>query len=231
MDKKEELKKQTAEKAVEEIQSGMVVGLGTGSTVYFALLKISELLKTGELENILGIPSSNQTEKLAKEMGIPLTTFEEHKKIDVTIDGADEIDKYLNLIKGGGGALLKEKILAQASKKLVIVADESKLSPKLGTRWAVPIEVIKFAYPLEMEFVKSLAGKPELRMYDNLNEPVITDEGNYILDVNFGTIRNPFELASKLESRAGIVEHGLFLHLASKIIIAGNNGINILEKK
>ena len=231
MEKKEELKKQAAEKAVEEIQSGMIIGLGTGSTVYYALLKISDLLKNGKLENVFGIPSSNQTEKLANEMGIPLTTFEEHQKIDVTIDGADEIDKYLNLIKGGGGALLREKILAQASKKLVIVADESKLSPKLGTRWAVPIEVIKFAYPLEMEFVKTLAGEPELRMYDNLNEPVITDEGNYILDVNFGTIRNPFELASKLESRAGIVEHGLFLHLAAKVIVAKEEGIKIFEKK
>ena len=231
MDKKEELKKQAAEKAVEEIQSGMVVGLGTGSTVYYALQKIAELIKNGQLNEIVGIPSSKQTEKLANEMGIPLTTFEEHQKIDVTIDGADEIDKYLNLIKGGGGALLREKILAQASKKLVIVADESKLSPKLGTRWAVPIEVIKFAYPLEMEFIKTLAGEPELRMYENLKEPYVTDEGNYIIDANFGTIRNPLELASKLENRAAIVEHGLFLRLASKIIVATYNGIKIIEKK
>ena len=225
------LKEQAAHKAVEEIESGMVVGLGTGSTVLYALQKISELIKNGSLENIVGIPSSKQTEKIANELGIPLTNFEENKKIDVTIDGADEVDKYMNLIKGGGGALLREKILAQASKKLIIVVDESKLSPKLGKRWAVPVEVIKFAYPLEMDFFKTLAGKPELRNYENLDEPFRTDEDNYIIDVNFGTIGNPFELASKLESRAGIVEHGLFLHLASKIIVAGKDGIKVLEKK
>ncbi len=225
------LKEQAAHKAVEEIQSGMVVGLGTGSTVYYALQKISYLIKAGKLENIVGIPSSKQTEKIANELGIPLTNFTEHKKIDLTIDGADEVDKYLNLIKGGGGALLREKILAQASKKLIIIVDESKLSPKLGKRWAVPIEVIKFAYPIEIEFLKTLAGEPELRMYDNLDEPVVTDEGNYIIDTNFGTIGNPFELASKLDSRAGIVEHGLFLHLASKVIVAGKEGIKIMEKK
>ena len=225
------LKEQAAHKAVEEIQSGMVVGLGTGSTVFYALQKISHLIKTGELENIVGIPSSKQTEKIANELGIPLTNFTEHKRIDLTIDGADEVDKYLNLIKGGGGALLREKILAQASKKLIIIIDESKLSPKLGKRWGVPIEVIKFAYPIEIEFLKTLAGEPELRKYDNLDEPVITDEGNYIIDVNFGTIGNPFELASKLDSRAGIVEHGLFLHLASKVIVAGKEGIKIMEKK
>jgi ribose 5-phosphate isomerase A len=231
MEKKEELKQQAAHKAVEEIQSGMVIGLGTGSTVFYALQKIAELIKIGELENIVGIPSSKQTEKIANELKIPLTTFEENKVIDITIDGADEVDKYSNLIKGGGGALLREKILAQASKKLIIVIDESKLSPKLGTRWAVPIEVIKFAYPLEMEFLTTLAGEPELRMYENLEEPLLTDEGNYIIDTNFGVIGNPLELASKLENRAGIVEHGLFLRMASKIIVAGEDGIKIMEKK
>lgn len=225
------LKEQAAHRAVEEIQSGMVVGLGTGSTVFYALQKISELIKKGSLVNIVGIPSSKQTEKIANELGIPLTNFKENKKIDVTIDGADEVDKYMNLIKGGGGALLHEKILAQASKKLIIIVDESKLSPKLGKRWAVPVEVIKFAYPLEMEFFKTLAGKPELRNYENLDDPFRTDEDNYIIDVSFGTIGNPFELASKLENRAGIVEHGLFLHLASKIIVASKDGIKVLEKK
>jgi ribose 5-phosphate isomerase A len=227
----EKLKEQAAHKAVEEIKSGMVVGLGTGSTVFYALQKIGKLLKTGELTNIVGIPSSEQTEKIAKKLEIPLTTFEKHKIIDVTIDGADEVDKYLNLIKGGGGALLREKIVAQASKKFIIVVDESKLSSKLGDKWAVPIEVIKFAYSLEENFVKTLTGEPHLRMYENLNEPLITDEGNYILDTNFGRIQNPFELAAKLENRAGIVEHGLFLHLTTKVIIAGKDGIKILEKK
>jgi len=226
----ENLKEQAAEIAVEEVKSGMVVGLGSGSTVYFALQKIGELIKSGELKDIVGIPSSKQTEKLAAEFGIPLITFNDKQEIDVTIDGADEVDKYLNLIKGGGAAHLREKVLAQASKKLIIVIDESKLSPKLGTNWAVPVEVLNFAYPLEKKFIESINGIPELRLYDNCN-PVITDEGNYILDANFGVIQNPFELAEKLENRAGIVEHGLFLHLTSKVIVAGKDGIKILDKK
>ncbi|MEE9430183.1 MAG: ribose-5-phosphate isomerase RpiA [Melioribacteraceae bacterium] len=227
----DKLKEQAAHKAVEEIKSGMVVGLGTGSTVFYALQKIAELLKSGELTNIVGIPSSEQTEKIANELEIPLTTFDEHQTIDVTIDGADEVDKYFNLIKGGGGALLREKILAQASKRLIIIVDESKLSPKLGDRWSVPIEVIKFSYRLEEEFIKTIPGEPKLRMYENLNEPVITDEGNYIIDANFVRLQNPFELAEKLENRAGIVEHGLFLHLTNKIIVAGKDGVRVLEKK
>jgi len=230
MTQSEKLKKEAAEKAVEEIKSGMVVGLGTGSTVFYALHKISELLINGKLTNIVGIPSSKLTEKIANELQIPLATFEDYQTIDVTIDGADEVDKYFNLIKGGGGALLREKILAQASKRLIIIIDESKLSPKLGDRWAVPIEVIKFSYRLEEEFIKTIPGKPILRKFDN-GEPVITDEGNYIIDANFGRLQNPFQLAEQLENRAGIVEHGLFLHLTNKIIVAGKDGIRVLEKK
>ncbi len=227
----ENLKQKAAEEAVKYIESGMVVGLGTGSTVYYALLKISELIKAGKLVNIVGIPSSGKTEKLATELEIPLTDFMKHKSIDITIDGADEVDKYLNLIKGGGGALLREKVLAQASKRLIIIVDESKVSSKLGEKWAVPVEVIKFAYPLEMEFIKSLAGKPQLRMYENLNEPVLTDEGNYIIDANFGVIKNPFELAAKLENRAGIVEHGIFINLTSEVIVAYKDGVKKIKKK
>ncbi|MBK7105494.1 MAG: ribose-5-phosphate isomerase RpiA [Ignavibacteriae bacterium] len=225
----EQFKKLAAEKAVEEIQSGMVIGLGSGSTFYYAIQKIGQLIKNGELENIVGISSSDKTSKLANEFGIPLTTFHEKQEIDVTIDGADEVDKYLNLIKGGGAAHLREKVIAQASKKLIIVVDETKLSEKLGTNWAVPIEVLRFAYPLEMKFLESINGKSILRIYQN-GEPVITDEGNFILDTNFGIIQNPFELAEKLENRAGIIEHGLFLKLTSKVIVAGKNGIKILEK-
>ncbi len=227
---KELLKKQAAGKAVEEIKSGMVVGLGSGSTVYYALEKIGELISSGELKNIVGIPSSKQTEKIADKFNIPLVTFDEKQEIDVTIDGADEVDKYLNLIKGGGAALLREKVLAQASKKLIIVVDESKLSPKLGTNWPVPVEVIQFAYALEQKYLESVNAEAELRKYDN-GEPVVTDEGNYIIDANFGALQNPFEIAEKLENRAGIVEHGLFLHLTSKVIVAGKDGIIILDKK
>ncbi|MBK8944032.1 MAG: ribose-5-phosphate isomerase RpiA [Ignavibacteriae bacterium] len=225
----EQFKKLAAEKAVEEIQSGMVIGLGSGSTFYYAIQKIGQLIKSGELENIVGISSSDKTSKLANEFGIPLTTFHEKQEIDVTIDGADEVDKYLNLIKGGGAAHLREKVIAQASKKLIIVVDETKLSEKLGTNWAVPVEVLQFAYPLEMKFLESINGKPKLRKFEN-GSPLVTDEGNFILDTNFGIIQNPFELAEKLENRAGIIEHGLFLKLTSKVIVAGKNGIKILEK-
>ncbi|MFZ1291079.1 MAG: ribose-5-phosphate isomerase RpiA [Melioribacteraceae bacterium] len=225
----EEFKKLAAEKAVEEIQSGMLIGLGSGSTFYYALQKISKLIKTGELQNIVAIPSSKNTEKIARDLNIPLITFKEKQEIDITIDGADEVDKYLNLIKGGGAAHLREKVIAQASKRLIIIVDESKLSEKLGTNWAVPVEVLQFAYPLEKKFLESINGKPVLRIYQS-GEPVITDEGNFILDTNFGVIQNPFELAEKLENRAGIIEHGIFLKLTSKVIVAGKNGIKILEK-
>ena len=226
----DEFKKQAAEKAVEEIESGMVVGLGTGSTVFYAIHKLAEEIRTGALLNIVAIASSIQSEKLANKLNIPIISFHEKQEIDLTIDGADEVDKYLNLIKGGGAAHLREKILVQASKKFIVVVDQSKLSNKLGEKWAVPIEVVKFAYPVIEKYIDSINGKPELRTYEN-GTPVVTDEDNYIIDGNFGIIQNPFELAEKLESKAGIVEHGLFLHLASKVIVAGKDGIKTLEIK
>ncbi len=226
----EEFKKIAAEKAVEEVKSGMVVGLGTGSTVFYAIQKLAEEIRTGSLIDIVAIASSTQSEKLANKLNIPIISFHEEQEIDLTIDGSDEVDKYLNLIKGGGAAHLREKILVQASKKFIVVVDESKLSNKLGEKWSVPIEVVKFAYPVIEKYIEDINGKPVLRTYEN-GSPVVTDEGNYIIDGNFGIIQNPFELAEKLESKAGIVEHGLFLHLASKVIVAGKNGIQILDKK
>lgn len=221
-------KKQAGEKAAQEIESGMLIGLGSGSTVYFTICKLSEALKTGELTNIYAIPSSISTQKLAENLEIPLLTFNEKQRIDLTIDGADEVDEHLNLIKGGGGAHLKEKILVQASDKFIVVVDESKISKKLGEKWRVPIEVIKFSYPVIKSFIESINGKPELRKLQD-GSPILTDEGNYIIDANFGIIKNPAELAEKLDSRAGIVEHGLFLGYVHKLIIAGKNGLSILK--
>jgi len=220
----ENLKKAAAEEAVKYVKSGMVVGLGTGSTTYFAIKKIGELIKGKELTDIIGIPSSVQSEELSKRFNIPLTTFDKYTEIDITIDGADEVDENLNLIKGGGGALLREKVLAQATKKEIIIVDESKLSEVLGTKWAVPIEIIRFALNVESKFLESIGGKPKLRISEN-NKPFITDEGNYILDTNFGKIENPEILAQQIENRAGIVEHGLFIHLTSEVIVATNEGI------
>lgn len=224
-----ELKKQAAEKAVEQIEPGMIVGLGSGSTTIFAIRKIGELFKAGKLNNIIGIPTSKATEELAVSLNIPLTTFEQHQKIDITIDGADEVDENLNLIKGGGGALLREKVVAQASTTEIIVVDDSKLSKHLGEKWHVPVEVLKFCLQLEKKFLESLGAKVVLRR-DQKGNMYITDEGNYILDANFGLIESPIELAQKLEARAGIVEHGIFINLASEIIVASTNGISSIKK-
>ena len=232
------LKKLAAEKAVEEISSGMIVGLGTGSTVQFALEKISYKIKNGELKNIRCIPSSVRTETEAKKLGVPLTNFEElimdngelrindqnPFSIDITIDGADECDEELNLIKGGGGALLREKILAQASKRLIIIVDESKLSKDLGTKWPVPVEVIQFAADVEQKFLESLDAKVVKRKNAD-GKDYITDENNFILDADFGEIKNPAELATLLNQRAGIVEHGLFIGMTSELICAMNDVI------
>ncbi len=226
---KQILKKIAAEKAVEFIESGMVVGLGTGSTAVFAVRKIGELLQSGELKNIVGIPSSTATEKEAMRNNVQLTTFDKTQYINITIDGADEVDTELNLIKGGGGALLREKILAQASNKNIIIVDESKLSAKLGTKWALPVEVIKFAAQVEKKYLESIGASVRLRI-DEYGRTFITDEGNWILDADFGKIYNPTKLAMDLEARAGIVEHGLFIGTTFKVIAASNSGIKIISK-
>jgi ribose 5-phosphate isomerase A len=226
----ERLKKEAGQAAVDFIESGMVLGLGTGSTTRYALEEIGTRIKSGKLRDIVGIPSSIQTEKIAGELGIDLTTFDEFQEIDLTIDGADEVDPELNLIKGGGGALLREKILAQASKRNIIIVDESKLSPRLGTHWPVPIEVIPFAWKLVERFLNSLGGEVRLRIKDDGN-PYNTDQDNFILDTKFGPISDLEGLASKLSNKAGIVEYGLFLGTASEVIVAGENGIRFLRRK
>jgi ribose 5-phosphate isomerase A len=229
MDQIQEFKTQAAKEAVTFLKSGMIVGLGTGSTATIAIKIISQLLQAEALDDILGIPSSVKTARLAQELGIPLTSLEEHPEIDVTIDGADEVDPELNLIKGGGGALLKEKILAQASKEVIIVVDESKLSPKLGTKWALPVEVLPFAWKTEAYFLESLGAAAAIR---KLTDETLykTDQGNLIIDANFGEIQQPDALAQKLQERAGIIEHGLFIGLASMVISSGKSGIQKLTK-
>ena len=224
-----QLKKKAAECAVEFVQSGMVVGLGTGSTTGFAIELIGEAIKAGRLKNIVGIPSSLQTERLANEFGIPLTTFEKHTEIDLTIDGADEVDPQLNLIKGGGGALLREKVLAQASHRNIIIVDEGKLSQRLGTNWPVPIEIIPFAWQVETHYLTSLGAKVILRKKSDGNL-FTTDQDNFILDCDFGPIAHADELANQAGQRAGIVEHGLFVELATDVIVAGQDGIRHLTR-
>jgi ribose 5-phosphate isomerase A len=224
-----DLKKKAALHAVKLIESDMVLGLGSGSTTEFAIKEIARLLKVGALKEIVGIPSSAKTEQIARELMIPLTTFETHKSLDLTIDGADEVDPSLDLIKGGWGALLREKVLAQASIRTVIIVDESKLVDKLGSRWAVPVEVVPFAWQVEAGYIKSLGAQPKLRI-DQQGQVFITDQNNYILDCNFGPIGNPKELSIQLNQRAGIIENGLFLGLATDVIIAGEEGLRHLRR-
>jgi len=194
------------------------------------VIRIGERLKTGDLKNIVGIPTSIRTEALAGELGIPLCGLVDQPEIDVTIDGADEVDSDLNLIKGGGGALLREKIVAQASRQNIIIVDESKLSNRLGTHWALPVEVIPFAVKSEENFLKSLGAAVTLRTADK-GQPYQTDQKNFILDANFGEMADPNGIAARLNERAGIAEHGLFLGLASDVIVAAEEGIRHLKRK
>jgi ribose 5-phosphate isomerase A len=225
-----ELKRMAAERAVEFIEPGMVVGLGAGSTAALAVQRIAQLLREGKLRDVVGVPCSIQVEAEARQLGIPLTTLEEHPAIDLTIDGADEVDPKLDLIKGGGGALLREKIVAQATRREIIVVDESKLSPALGTRWPVPVEVITFGWRSQAAYLESLGVRPTLRRNDD-GTPYKTDQGNLVLDCDFGPISQPAQLAARLSGRAGIVEHGLFLGLATEVIVAGTEGIRHLRRE
>ncbi|MGB5748395.1 MAG: ribose-5-phosphate isomerase RpiA [Desulfobacterales bacterium] len=229
MTTQDELKKKAAIHAVDFIESDMVIGLGTGSTANFAITEIAQRLKAGDLSNIVGIPSSERTEKLARELKIPLVDFEAHPTIDLTIDGADEVDSDLNVIKGGGGALLREKIVAQASRRNIIIVDESKLSTLLGTKWALPIEVVPFARRTEQIFLESIGGSVTQRV-DEDESSFLTDQENFILDAYFGPISNPGDLASRLDTRAGIVEHGLFLGLVTDVIVAAKEDIRHLRR-
>ncbi len=225
-----DLKRQAAGRAVEFVEPGMVVGLGHGSTAIWAVRRIAALLGEGRLMGVLGVPCSRQVEEEARALGIPLTTLDEHPVVDLTIDGADEVDPQLDLIKGGGGALLREKLVAQASRRLVIVVDESKLSPRLGTRWPVPVEVVPFGWRTQAAFLESLGGRPALRRTGE-GTPFVTDHGNLILDCAFGPIADPPRLAAQMKGRTGIVEHGLFLGLATDVIVAGATGVRHLERK
>jgi ribose 5-phosphate isomerase A len=223
----EEMKRIAAEKAVERIDDGMVLGIGTGSTVEFAIKKLGSLIKSGL--KIQGIPTSIRTKKLAKEYSIPLVDLNDNLEIDLTIDGADEVDSCLNLIKGGGGALTREKIIAYHSKKVIIIVDESKIVKKLGVGVPVPVEVTKFGWKATKKSLKELGCECELRKI--MDELYITDNSNYILDCDFGKIEESEELETKINSIPGVVENGLFLRLADEVIVGSKQGIITLEEK
>ncbi len=225
----EVFKQQAAERAVEYVESGMVVGLGSGSTARYAVERIAQRLAAGDLTGILGVPTGLQVEREAQRLGIPLTNLDEHPQIDLTIDGADELDPDLNLIKGGGGALLREKIVAQVSHREIIVVEETKLSPKLGTRFPVPVEVLPFGWRVVAQYLELLGAAASLRRGAN-GKPFETDQGNWILDANFGPLEDPQPVADQLDHRAGVLAHGLFLGLATDAIVAGEGGVRQLRR-
>jgi ribose 5-phosphate isomerase A len=216
-------KRQAAERAVELVGSGMVVGLGTGTTALFAIRRIGELLAAGSLTDLVGVSTSASTTAEARRLGIPLVGDDWAGEIDIVIDGADEVDPRLDVIKGGGGALLREKIVAQASRRRVIVADDSKLSPLLGSRRHVPVEVTPFGWRAQQHYLESLGARVAPRPAPG--GLFLTEAGNLILDCAFGPLAEPERLAAQLAARAGIVEHGLFLGLATDLVVAGPGGV------
>lgn len=213
--------------AVDYVKDGMVVGLGTGSTVYYTIVKIGEMIKEGM--KVQGVATSVQTEKLAEEQGIPLLTLDKVESIDVAIDGADEIDHHFYAIKGGGGALLREKIIARASKKFVVVADSKKVVQKLGS-FPLPVEVVPFGVRKTESYIQRFGCQTVLRMKDNT--PYVTDNGNYIIDCTFDVIANPKQLEKDLNNITGVVENGLFIDMVKDVItINGDKQAILLDKQ
>ena len=224
------LKKAVGVAAAELVDSGMRLGLGTGSTVAHFLVALSERLNRGALMDVIGVPTSLRTAREARELGIPLTSLTETPVLDLTIDGADEVDPELNLIKGLGGALLREKMVAQASGRLAIMVDDSKMVPALGTLGPVPVEVVQFGWEIHGPFVKSLGADPVLRVGPD-GEPMVTDNGNYILDCHTrGAIDDPRSFDLALRARAGVVASGLFLGMATEVLVSGPAGVRTLSK-
>lgn len=244
MQSQDELKKLVGYKAVDDyVTSGMVVGLGTGSTAAFAVERVGQKIKSGELTDIVAIPTSVRTKEQAESLGIPLTTLgtpeSRYSDLDVAIDGADEVDPQFNLVKGGGGALLREKMVEVCAKKFIVIVDESKLCDGLGPGFPLPVEITPFCWEHTMRTVgnlPSLAGcTPKLRLGSAATgskvdgeEPAVTDNGNYIVDLFFETpIKDAPKAAEELKNTVGVVDHGLFCGLTSAVIIAGSDGITV----
>lgn len=224
----EELKNIAAAAAVDEIKSGMVVGLGTGSTAAPMIDELGRRLQSGRLSQIIAVPTSEKTGRQAQSLQIPLATLDEQPRIDLTIDGADEIDPQVDLIKGLGGSLLREKIVAASSTRMIIIADQRKLVDRLGSRSPLPVEVIPFAERPVADFLRSLGSRPVKRRVED--EVFITDEGNIILDCYFAELPDPYQLGSTIINKPGVVEHGLFLGMATMAIVATEAGIETLRR-
>jgi ribose 5-phosphate isomerase A len=222
----DELKRQAAIAALETIKTGMIVGLGSGSTASLFIRELGARVHEGLL--VKGIPSSEDSRRLAEEVGVPLTTLAEHPSIDVTVDGADEVSETLDLIKGLGGALVREKIVAHASNRLIIVVDESKLVDKLGRKTPIPVEVIPFSAVLVQAQLKRWGGDVQPR--EKNGKLFISDNGNWILDWRYGTVDQPAVLEKQLKSLTGVVDSGIFANAASLVIAATSTGIRKLKR-
>ena len=224
-------KRCAAVKAVEHIESGSVVGLGSGGTAAHAIRILGARLRSGELEEVLGVPTSLQAAAEAVEAGVPLTTLDEHPDLDLAIDGADQIDGELNAIKGGGGAMLREKVVASASRRCIIVADGTKLTGRLGEGCRLPVEVLPFALQPVLRRIGELGAEASVRSGSGKLGPVVTDNGNLIIDADFGVIPEPRRLEAELKAIPGVIETGLFLGCVDVAFIGTEEGVRRLERK
>jgi len=225
------LKMQAAQYALDYVHPGMILGLGSGSTTAYFIDLLGKRHQTGSLEGIQAVPTSKTTAKQARAWGIPVTTLSENPALDLAVDGADEVDPKLNLIKGLGRALLREKVVEFRSQRLIIIVDENKLVSCLGEKVPLPVEIIKFEAQAHMSWLETLGCHTEQFLEDN-GSPVVTDNGNYLVGCYFENgIAEPHQLARVLADQPGIVEHGLFLDVASQVIVAGQAGIRILERE
>ena len=223
-----ELKRVAAENAVESVADGMVLGLGTGSTAALAVDAIGRRVQQGL--KVVAIPTSEATAAQSRRLGIPLVDFADHAAVDLTIDGADAVDRSnLNLVKGLGGALLREKIVAAASKRMIVIVDDSKLQGAFGTRCPVPVETVQFGWQSTERRLIALGCTTKLRRSAE-GQPVITDGGNYVIDCSFGAIADAAGLADRIKREVGVVETGLFIGLATEVIIAGSNGVEVIRR-
>jgi ribose 5-phosphate isomerase A len=213
------MKQEVGKAAASKVESNSIVGLGTGSTTAYAIQYIGERLANGELTNIVGVPTSFQAEVLAKKYGIPLTTLDAIDHIDIAIDGADEVDPQKNMIKGGGAAHTREKVVDSLADKFIVVVDSGKLVDKLGSTFLLPVEVIPMAVAPVMRKLEALGGKPELRMGIKKAGPVVTDQGNLVIDVKYNQIDNPAELEATINNIPGVLENGLFVNVADVILV------------
>jgi len=226
---RDELKRAAAARAVELVETGMVLGLGTGSTAGFVIAPLAARIAQGLA--IVAIPTSEHTAAEARRLGIPLTSFAEHRRIDLAIDGADEVHRTtLDLVKGLGGALLREKIVAAASDRFVVIVDHEKLVDRLGEHAPVPVEIVQFGWQATAAALERLGAKPQLRGAA-AGQPFVTDSGNFILDCHFGAIENPQATEQLINSVVGVVENGLFVGRSSMVIVASENGVDTLTRQ